>query len=167
LSSGRPNINLYCTSFDKIFDMKYFLLIAILFLVVGVQAQQPEVFSKNNLAINGYDPVAYFTEAKALKGNDSFNIQWNHARWVFTSKANLDSFKVQPEKYAPQFGGYCAYGMSRGYKAPTEGEAWSIVEGKLYLNYNVDVRTIWSKDQVQFIEKAKTNWKGIIHLKQQ
>lgn len=147
--------------------MKYFLLLVILSLGMVVQAQQPEVFSKNNLAINGYDPVAYFTEGKAIKGNDSLSMEWKHTNWVFSSSANLDSFKVNPEKYAPQFGGYCAYGMSRGYKAPTQGDAWSIVDGKLYLNYNLDVRTIWNKDQTQFIEKATANWKGISHSKKE
>ena len=147
--------------------MKYFLSVVMLFLGIVVQAQQPEVFSKNNLAINGYDPVAYFTEGKPIKGNDSLSMEWKHAKWVFSSKANLDSFKLNPENYAPQFGGYCAYGMSRGYKAPSEGDAWSIVAGKLYLNYNLDVRTLWNKDQVQFIEKAKINWQGITHLKRE
>ena len=147
--------------------MKYFLLLVMLSLGTVLQAQQPEVFSKNNLAINGFDPVAYFTEGKPVKGNDSLSMEWKHSKWVFSSKANLDSFKVNPEKYAPQFGGYCAYGMSRGYKAPTEGDAWSIVDGKLYLNYNVDVRTIWNKDQGKFIEKAVGNWKGVVHSKQE
>jgi len=143
--------------------MKYFLVLVMLSFGIFVQAQQPEVFSKNNLAINGYDPVAYFTEGKPIKGYDSLSIEWKHAKWVFSSKANLDSFKANPDKYAPQFGGYCAYGMSRGYKAPTEGDAWSIVDGKLYLNYNVDVRTIWNKDQGQYISKAENNWKNVKH----
>lgn len=149
--------------------MKILFSLSVLTILIGFQgvAQQPEIFSKNSLAINGYDPVAYFTEGKPVKGNDSLKIEWNHAKWIFSSKANLDSFKVSPEKYVPQFGGYCAYGMSRGYKAPTDGEAWSIVDGKLYLNYNLEVRQIWNKDQEQAITKAHANWKEIKHAKKE
>lgn len=78
--------------------------------------------------------------------------------WYFASADHLLKFKADPEKYAPQFGGYCAYGMSRGYKAKTDPEAWTIVDGKLYLNYNLDVRKLWNEKQAEFIEKANTNW---------
>jgi len=121
-------------------------------------AQKPEIFSKENAAINGYDPVAYFTESKPVKGLTQFNLEWKGANWQFASQKNLDAFRANPEKFVPQYGGYCAYGLSRGYKASTEADAWTIVNGKLYLNYNKDVRDEWNKDQEGYIKKADTNW---------
>jgi YHS domain-containing protein len=131
------------------------------FLIAGwfwASAQKPLVFSTNEGAIRGYDPVSYFTESKPQKGNPEISVTFNNTNWYFVSNANRDLFKANPEKYAPQFGGYCAFGMSRGYKAETQPDAWTIVEGKLYLNYNVKVREEWTKNQVEFISKASTNW---------
>lgn len=122
------------------------------------QAQKPEVFSKDGFAIGGYDAVAYFLEQKPVKGLEQITFTWNDAVWLFASEKNRDSFRLNPEKFAPQFGGYCAYGMSRGYKAPTSADAFSIVGGKLYLNYNTNVRNEWNKDQTGYIEKAVKNW---------
>lgn len=122
------------------------------------QAQKPEVFSKDGFAIGGYDAVAYFLEQKPVKGLEQITFTWNDAVWLFASEKNRDSFRLNPEKFAPQFGGYCAYGMSRGYKAPTSADAFSIVDGKLYLNYNTNVRNEWNKDQTGYIEKAVKNW---------
>lgn len=122
------------------------------------QAQKPEVFSKDGFAIGGYDAVAYFLEQKPVKGLEQITFTWNDAVWLFATEKNRDSFRLNPEKYAPQFGGYCAYGMSRGYKAPTSADAFSIVGGKLYLNYNTNVRNEWNKDQTGYIEKAVKNW---------
>jgi len=119
---------------------------------------QHEIFIKSNEAIQGYDPVAYFKESKPVQGKKEFSFQWKDATWLFSNAQNLATFKTDPEKYAPQFGGYCAYGMSEGHKAPTDPEAWTIVDGKLYLNYNKDVREMWKKDQPARIAKAKENW---------
>lgn len=121
-------------------------------------AQKSEVFIKDGAAIRGYDPVAYFKEAKPVKGNENLGYQWNEATWLFSSKANLDSFKLNPQKYAPQFGGYCAYGVSENHKAPTDPEAWTIVNDKLYLNYNPKVQTYWNKDRDKRIADANKNW---------
>jgi YHS domain-containing protein len=123
-----------------------------------VSAQNNEIYSTGNVAINGYDAVAYFTSSKAVKGSEIYKHQWKGTTWLFSTSQNAEKFKADPEKYAPQYGGYCAYGCSKGYKAKTEGDAWSIVDGKLYLNYNRDVRDIWNKDQTGFIRKADQNW---------
>jgi YHS domain-containing protein len=121
-----------------------------------------EIFATADGAIQGYDPVAYFTQSQPVKGIKEFSTVYADQSWYFASAENLELFKSNPEKYAPQFGGYCAYGMSRGYKAKTEPDAWTIVEGKLYLNYNLDVRdNIWSEKQGEFIEKANANWPTI------
>ncbi|MDX2046872.1 MAG: YHS domain-containing (seleno)protein [Chitinophagaceae bacterium] len=124
-------------------------------------AQKSEIFIKSDAAINGYDAVAYFTQSKPVKGSTQHIFSWKGASWLFSTKQNLEAFKANPEKYAPQYGGYCAYGLSRGYKAPTEADAWSIVNGKLYLNYNKDVRDIWNKGQSGYIKKADDNWPGV------
>ncbi len=121
-------------------------------------AQQAEVFSKNGYAINGFDVVEYFISAKPQKGDTSIAVIWNKTKWVFVNKENANLFTANPEQYAPQYGGYCAFGLSRGYKAPTSEDAWSIVNSKLYFNYNKDVKRNWDKDQHGFIQKADSNW---------
>lgn len=126
-----------------------------------VFAQSSPVFIKDGKAINGYDPVSYFIEGKPVEGKAAFVYKWNKADWYFSSAKNLDLFKTDPAKYAPQYGGYCAYGLSRGYKATTEADAWTIVNGKLYLNYNLQVRELWSKNREERIKNADKNWPDI------
>jgi len=140
--------------------MKRILLTLIGFLLSAklVNAQSSEVFTTEEGAIQGFDAVAYFMDSKAVKGSKEFTHVYAGAPWYFTSAENLNAFKKEPGKYAPQFGGYCAYGMSRGYKAKTDPDAWTIVNDKLYLNYNLDVRKIWNEKQYEFIEKANQNW---------
>lgn len=137
---------------------KTILMFAILITTVVSYAQTGEVFTTKAGAINGYDPVAYFKEGKPVLGVTEFTFNWKDANWYFSSKANLDEFKANPEKYAPQYGGYCAYGTSQGHKAPTKPEAWTIVNEKLYLNYNTDVKVLWNKDKDALIKKADNNW---------
>ncbi len=121
-------------------------------------AQKPEVFSTKDGAIRGYDPVSYFTDSVPTKGKAEFVADYKGAKWYFASSKNLALFNSNPEKYIPQFGGYCAFGMSRGYKADTQPDAWTIVDDKLYLNYNVKVREEWNKKQAELISKAAANW---------
>lgn len=125
---------------------------------LAVLAQKPPVFSPDGKAIGGYDPVAYFTDSKPMPGDPAISYVYDGATWYFTSSQHRDAFKANPVNYAPQYGGYCAFGASRGYKAPTEADAWTITDGKLYLNYNTKVRTEWNKDQAAYIKKADTNW---------
>ncbi len=110
------------------------------------------------MAIKGYDVVAFHTEAKATKGLENFTYRWKDANWLFANQANLDMFKEDPEKYVPQYGGYCAFGTADGHKAPTETDTWTIRDKKLYFNYNKKVQEIWNKDQAGYIEKADKNW---------
>lgn len=111
-------------------------------------------FKPSGVAIRGTDTVAYFTESKPVKGSDQFTTEWNGATWKFASQENLDLFVANPEKYAPQYGGYCAYGVSNGYLVKIEPENWSIVDGKLYLNFNDGVQKKWEKDIPGFIQQA-------------
>jgi YHS domain-containing protein len=131
--------------------------IVVFFTAYAASAQQ-EVFIKSGEAIRGYDPVAYFTEGKPVKGLDAHSFEWKGATWKFSTNTNLQAFKSDPEKYAPQFGGYCAYGVADGHKATTSPDAWTIVDGKLYLNYNTEVRTLWKEKQAEYIETAIKNW---------
>jgi YHS domain-containing protein len=134
-------------------------------IVLGIQlvssAQKSSVFIKNNRAIDGYDPVAFFKDSMAIKGNDAYAFVWNDAIWYFSSPQNADSFKLNPEKYAPQYGGYCAYGCSNGYKAPTQANTWTILNNKLYFNYNTKVKEGWLKQTNVLIIKANENWEKI------
>ena len=137
---------------------KLLTIVFLNFILASVFAQSSEVFTTDEGAIRGYDPVAYFKEGKPVKGKVEYSTKWNDAEWLFSSKQNLESFKSDPEKYAPQFGGYCAYGTSKGHKAPTEPAAFTIVDDKLYLNYNLDVKGMWMKNQAENIKKANENW---------
>ena len=130
----------------------------VLFILLDTHAQKSQVYIADGKAIKGYDPVAFFTASKPVRGQDSLMLQWNGAVWYFADRKNLESFKAAPEKYAPRYGGYCAYGTAQGHKAPTEVETWSILDGKLYFNYNQKVKEMWSKDRAAMIKKADRNW---------
>jgi YHS domain-containing protein len=140
--------------------MKKIITTALLtcFVFLGAFAQKSEVFVTGGKAIKGYDPVAFFTQSKPVKGQDSLMYNWKGADWLFSSRMNLESFRGDPEKYAPQYGGYCAFGTSQGHKAPSETDTWSIVNNKLYFNYNMKAKEMWVKDQPGFIEKADKLW---------
>jgi hypothetical protein len=112
----------------------------------------------DDLAIKGYDTVAYFTAGKALKGDDSFTYQWHDKTWHFLTKENRDLFATKPEQYAPQYDGYCAWAMTQARKARTDPEVWEIVDGKLYLNCSRSAYEKWRKDIPGNIKKADANW---------
>lgn len=143
--------------------MKKLVLFYILFFSVNASllAQEKVIYQTKEGAIKGYDPVAYFKENKAVKGLAEFNYEWNGAKWYFSSKENLIDFKKTPEKFAPQYGGYCAFGYSQGsgHAAPTKPDAFSVIDGKLYLNFNDKVQEMWNKDKTEFIKKANENYK--------
>jgi YHS domain-containing protein len=140
--------------------MKHFLIIAALAFVTAIQvhAQQSEIFAPGGKAIKGYDPVAFFKESKPVKGSDKFQYKWKDATWFFSTSENLEAFKADPEKYAPQYGGYCAYGTSQGHKAPTQTDTWTVLNDKLYFNYNDKVKELWTKDQANLIKVADEKW---------
>lgn len=115
------------------------------------------------LALRGYDPVAYFLDGAPVEGSSEFETEWNGATWRFASAANRDRFAENPEAYAPQYGGYCAWAVSQGYTAPVSPDAWRIVDGKLYLNYDASVQKRWEADIPGFISKADQNWPSVIN----
>ena len=116
----------------------------------------------DNVAVQGHDPVAFFTTGKAAKGDKKFSTSHNGAEFHFASEANLNTFKSDPDKYAPQYGGYCAWAVSQGYTAKGDAKHWRIVDGKLYLNYSDSVQKTWESDIPGFIAKADGNWPGMI-----
>ena len=134
--------------------------VLILFLVVGFvdMTHASQFFERNGLAIDGYDPVAYFTEMKPVKGMSEFHADYQGSTFQFVSALHRDAFMADPEKYAPQYGGYCAYGMARGYKAKIDPVAFSVVRDKLYLNYNEAIRGRWLSDVPGYIQTADANW---------
>jgi hypothetical protein len=115
----------------------------------------------SGIAIKGYDPVAYFTDSKPVKGSPAFTHQWMGATWQFATAAHRDEFARTPEKFAPQYGGYCAYGVSQNHTAPIDPEAWTVLDGKLYLNYSPGVKKTWSKEIPKYVEQADKNWPGL------
>jgi len=136
-------------------------------LVLAIAGPQPASAggvvnaSWTGTAIEGYDPVAYFTDGKPVEGDSDYSYEWMDATWYFASAENRDLFAADPEKYAPQYGGYCAYAVSQGGTATIDPEAWRIEDGKLYLNLNKDIQATWMKDIPGYIEKANANWPGI------
>jgi hypothetical protein len=143
--------------------MKTLLISCSLFLIsfFDANAQKSPVYVSSGSAVGGYDVVAYFTEGKPVKGDPKLSFHWHDADWHFSNEANLKLFEENPGKYAPEFGGYCAYGVSQGHKAPTDAQAWTIVGNKLYLNYNLDVKKKWIADTSGLIRVANKNWPGI------
>lgn len=113
-------------------------------------------------AIHGYDPVAYFTDAKPVPGKENFELEWMGATWRFATADHREAFKSAPEKYAPVYGGYCAYAVSQGHVADIDPHAWSIVGGKLYLNYSQDVQNKWKADIPGYVTKADKNWPDVL-----
>jgi len=116
----------------------------------------------SSLAVGGYDPVAYFEQGEPVKGQSQYAYEYKGATWRFSSAENLAAFTADPDAYAPQYGGYCAWAVSQGYTAPGNPKNWSVVEGKLYLNYNDKVQRDWEKDIPGFIAKAEDNWPGVL-----
>ncbi|RZW09073.1 MAG: YHS domain protein [Rhodobacteraceae bacterium] len=131
-------------------------------LVRPALAASPPVFASDGVAINGYDPVAYFTEGQPVPGDAGITIDWEGAALRFASAENKAMFEAEPGKFAPQFGGYCAYAVSKGATAPTDPEAWTVHNGLLYLNFSTDVRSIWRQDIDGNIAKANENWPGVL-----
>jgi len=129
-------------------------------LAVGV-AQAGTVNEDRGVAIKGYDPVAYFTDNKPVIGSKTHSFVYEGVIYEFASAAHRKLFVADPEKYVPQFGGFCAYGTATGHKAVIDPAAFTIVDGKLYLNYNTTVRDRWKQDEPGYIQKAKEAWPAV------
>lgn len=125
------------------------------------QGQPALNLDRAELAVGGYDVVAY-ADGAAAKGRPEFEYRWRNAIWRFASAASRERFEREPDRFAPQFGGYCAWAVSRGYTADIDPEAWRIVDGKLYLNYSKRVQKMWEQDVRSNIAKGIANWPGVL-----
>jgi hypothetical protein len=149
---------------------RYFRTIVIAFagvLLAAAPALAGELVNKDgdNIAIKGYDPVAYFTEGRPVPGRSAFEHEWQNAIWRFASAAHRELFASAPDKYAPRYGGFCAGAMALGFKSPIDPEAWVIVDGRLYLNYDKGGRNEFAAEPAPQIAKADANWErlGKVH----
>ncbi|MCH2190033.1 MAG: YHS domain-containing protein [Gammaproteobacteria bacterium] len=138
------------------------MLITFLINAVSYAAKPVYVGGKERAAIRGYDPVAYFVEGKPVKGSKQFSLEYNGAKWLFSSEKNKNLFESAPYDYAPQFGGYCAYAVANDTTASIKPQYFSIVDGKLYLNYSKSVYKRWKANESDLIKSAEENWPGIL-----
>ena len=141
-------------------------LFALLFpLLLAQPAASIQPVYATRLAIDGYDPVAYFTEAKPVRGNTQFEFKWKGAKWIFYNIENRDQFAAAPEKYSPKYGGYCAYAVSQGNTARIDPKAWKVVDDALYLNFSLKIQQKWEAKQAESIEQANQNWPVLLEGK--
>lgn len=120
--------------------------------------EQTAYFAEDGVAIRGYDPVAYFDQGEPIEGSAAHSLDWQGVTWHFASAAHRSAFEQNPEKYAPAYGGYCAYAVAKDQLASIDPTAWRIVDGKLYLNYSASIQEKWEKDIPGYIETAEMNW---------
>lgn len=146
-----------------------FAVMLLLGAVTVASAQTPEVFQSrrpdyaaNALAIGGFDTVAFHTAKQAVAGNPQFRVSWRNAEWQFASKENLDLFLKEPARYAPEYGGYCAFAVASGSTASSDPRFWDVVGGKLYLNQSSTTQSIWRRDVAGMTQRGDQNWPRII-----
>ena len=125
-------------------------------------AHPPVSVAADGLALSGHDAVAYFTEGAPRPGLAEHSLQWNGATWRFASAEHMALFQANPQAYAPQFGGYCAWATSQGYIAPGNPEHWRIVEGQLFLNFNGRAQMLWEQDVAGNIAKGRSHWPRVL-----
>ena len=140
------------------------LTLLVLLAAVPALARNPEInrTAFRQVAIEGYDPVAYFEDGEPKEGSAEHEHVWKHATWRFTSAEHRDAFVAEPEKYAPQYGGYCAYAVAKDRLAKGDPEVWVIRDGKLYLNYDVEIKQRWLADVERYVEQADEHWPGVL-----
>lgn len=144
-------------------------LIAIFMLVAmtlsgAAWAKKDPVYTSyfGNVGAGGYDVTAYFTEGRPVEGKGSFKTEYQGAEWYFASKSNRDLFIADPEHYAPQYGGYCAWAVSQNQTASGDPLLWTVHDDKLYLNYNKEINNRWAKDKVRLIALGDKYWPEVL-----
>ena len=131
-----------------------------LLLIAGTASSDTLQFSTENGAIDGYDPVAYFTRDAAVRGSPDITAQWNGAEWRFSTEAHREAFLENPERYAPRYGGFCALGMAHGGHVPTDPRAFTVWNDALYLNMTQDVAITWRYNPDKLTERADAKWEA-------
>lgn len=159
----------YTSNFSVGSFLRHFLMLALVAASFGAMAEKPvntltnSFFAKQtDTAINGYDSVAYFNQNAPVKGLDAHTYDYKGAKWKFSNAANLELFKGNPEKYSPQYGGYCAFAVANNSLAKVDPSQFSVHEGKLYLNYDASIQKDWLKDRAGFIKKADEKFQALI-----
>ena len=140
------------------FPMSTLLVAVLAIAALETSARAGDFYENNGAAIAGYDPVAYFTQGKAIAGSPEHSAEYEGSEFRFASKENRDAFVADPERYAPQYRGFCAFGVAGGYKAKIDPAAFTVVDGKLYLNYDERVQKQWRADISGMVAKADRNW---------
>ena len=125
-------------------------------------AMKPEIFASRGIAIRGYDPVAYFKQGRPVRGSSDFETEYKGATFRFANAENMTDFIANPDAFAPQYGGYCAWAVSHGYTASIDPDAWTIDNGKHYLNYSLRVRAQWDADRQTRIKLGYQNWPAVL-----
>jgi hypothetical protein len=134
----------------------------VLGLIAGPAAAAPEVFAEMGLALGGADPVSYFRVGAPVSGRPEFGLMWRGAVWQFASAAHRDLFEMDPGRYCPRYGGYCAYAMAHGALSASVPEAWTIHEDRLYLTHSLRVRDLWRADVPGHVAMADPHWPSIL-----
>jgi len=142
-------------------DRRHLILSGLALSLVPSILSAQAVYTEDGVAIRGTDPVAYFTEGRPVRGSAEHVAEWNGATWQFASAQNRDAFLADPEAYAPQFGGFCAWAVAEGYTASIDPDAWRIVDGRLYLNYSRRIQRRWERDIPGNISRGEANWPGL------
>ena len=139
------------------------MTIALILLAVGSggAAANETVNTENGVAIKGYDPVAYFTDSEPVKGSPDITYEWGGATWQFASEDHRDLFAENPESYAPEYGGYCAWAVAHNSRADIDPNAWHIEDGRLFLNVSRIVKYRWRARMNHHIEEGDANWPSI------
>lgn len=145
---------------EMTFSLRLTLAIVLFTLSIG-EALADRWYTEDGIAVQGFDPVSYFTDGEAVKGDSDLHYEWDGVAWLFSSSEHREMFKDNPEKYAPQYGGYCSLGVAYGEKPSGSAEAWTVRDDKLYLNYDKKVRTRWLKDPERHIRMADEQWPKI------
>ncbi|WP_430449385.1 YHS domain-containing (seleno)protein [Rhodophyticola sp.] len=142
--------------------LRLFAATPLIAMAPAAMAGEPPIYAEGGIAIDGTDAVAYFTRNAPVPGTADHSHDWMGARWQFSSAVNRDMFAADPERYAPAFGGYCAFAASRGYLAPTIPEAWTVYEDRLYLNANLRARDLWLAELPDVIAAGEANWPAVL-----
>ncbi|MFQ6372391.1 YHS domain-containing (seleno)protein [Shewanella sp. YIC-542] len=145
--------------------MKRLIILLIMLFGFSSVAAANEIYTGifSNKAVSGYDTVSYFTKGKAVKGNNKWHVKYKGADWYFSSEENLNKFKSAPDAFAPQYGGHCAWAISaKNDLVSGDPKQWAIVDGKLYLNYDAEIKAKWDQDRERHILTADKNWMTLI-----
>ncbi len=146
---------------------RFFLPLFLLLMAVSAapshaQSNAPITYVEQGAALSGYDPVAYFTLGQPVPGKPEFKLVWKRAEWRFVSREHRDLFEANPRAYAPQYGGYCAYGVSKGHLSTTKPDVWMIHQGRLYLVHNRAVLAVWQHDVPGHVDQANDHWPQLL-----